>query len=114
MKRLNSTRELARKRGPVARMLSLLLFINLIASTHSGSATAPPEPHFIDPTAIVQCGAPYNPCSFGSNVYIGPFAILMAGSSAGNKKTAGISIGNGSNVQDNTVLDATAGPITLG
>src|SRR3954470_20473529 len=104
MKHLNSARELARKRGPVSRILSVLLFVNLIFSTHSGAAPGPQQSHFIDPSAIVQCGAPYNPCSFGSNVYIGPFAILMAGPGVSNKKTAGITIGNESNVQDNTVL----------
>ena len=114
MKHLNSARELPRKRVPVSRILSALLFVNLIFSTHSGAAPGVQESHFIDPTAIVQCGAPYKPCSFGSDVYIGPFAILMAGSGAGNKKTSGITIGNDSDVQDNTVLDATAGPITLG
>ena len=112
MKHRNSARELARKRGPVSRILSVLLFANLIFATHSGAAPAPQGSHFIDPTAIVQCGA--NPCSFGSNVYIGPFAILTAGPGAGNKKTPAITIGNDSNVQDNTILDATAGPIALG
>lgn len=114
MKQLNSARELARKRGPVSRILSVLLFVNLILSAHSGATATTEGSHFIDPTAIVQCDEGHNPCSFGSNVYIGPFAILMAGTKAGNKKTAGITIGTDSNVQDNTVLDATAGPIALG
>src|SRR5690242_14905325 len=114
MKHPNSARELARRRGPISRILSVLLFVNLIVSTHSGAATGSQDAHFIDPTAIVQCGAPYNPCSFGSGVYIGPFAIIKAGQPSGNKNTPSITIGDGSDVQDNTVLDATAGPITLG
>jgi carbonic anhydrase/acetyltransferase-like protein (isoleucine patch superfamily) len=114
MKHRNSARELARQRGPVPRILSVLLFVNLLFVTHSGVTATVDGSHFTDPTAIVQCDESYNPCHFGSNVYIGPFAILMAGNNPGKKKTPGITIGNNSNVQDNTILDATRGPITLG
>jgi len=114
MKHRNSARELARRRG-LFRTLSVLLFVNLIVATHSGAGAAADDSHFIDPTAIVQCDAPYNPCSFGSGVYVGPFATLKAGPAA-RKKSPFITIGNGSNVQDNTLLDTTTNnkPITLG
>ena len=115
MKHINSARALASKRGRISRTLSVLLFINLIISTHSGAATSPDESHFIDPSAIIQCDGPYKPCSFGSSVYIGPFATLKAGPSSGGS-TPFITIGNGSDVQDNTLLDTTTNnkPITLG
>lgn len=110
-----SARELARRRGPVSLALSVLLLVNLIPSTRSGAAAAPAASHFIDPTAIVQCGVPFKPCSFGANVYVGPFARLKAGASTGNN-TPFITIGNDSNVQDETLLDTTTNnrPITLG
>jgi len=116
MKHRNSVRRLAR---PLSRILCVLLFVNLIVVTHPSAGAAADESHFIDPSAIVQCGAPYNPCSFGSGVYIGPFAILRAGGGAhktAHKTTPFITIGNGSNVQDNTLLDTTTNnrPITLG
>jgi carbonic anhydrase/acetyltransferase-like protein (isoleucine patch superfamily) len=108
----NSARELARQRGPVSLVLSVLLFANLIVSTHSGSAAVPFQSHFIDPSAIVQCGGALKPCTFGANVYIGPFAILKAGPSSG---AGAITIGPNSNVQDNTILDATNNkPVSLG
>jgi carbonic anhydrase/acetyltransferase-like protein (isoleucine patch superfamily) len=90
----------------------VLLFVNLLLSTHSGgaTATAPKATYFIDPSATIQCGPDLRLCSFGSNVYVGPFAHLTAGST-----TPSITIGNDSNVQDNTILDATNNrPITLG
>lgn len=113
MKHFNSARELAHKRGPSSLILSVLLFVNLISAS-SGATTTPNESYFIDPTATIQCGAPYNPCSLGSGVYIGPFATIKAGPSSGG--TPFIRIGNGSNVQDNTLLDTTTNnkPITLG
>src|SRR5690242_16407846 len=102
MNQLKSARELARMRGPVSLALSILLLLNSIPSTHSGAAAAPAASHFIDPSAVVQCGAPYKPCSFGSNVYVGPFAALYAGPSSGGS-TPFITIGNDSDVQDNTI-----------
>jgi len=112
MKHPNCAWDLARKRGPVSLLLSVLLFVNLIVSTHSGSAAPQAASHFIDPSAMVQCGPELRFCSFGSNVYVGPFATLKAGLGGG---TPSIRIGNDSNVQDNTILDATNNrPITLG
>jgi carbonic anhydrase/acetyltransferase-like protein (isoleucine patch superfamily) len=115
MKHLNSARELANKRGPISRILSVLLFVNLIVSTHSGAAAALNDPHFSDPTAVIQCGPPFKLCSLGSSVYIGPFATLKTGPSSGGS-TPFITIGNSSDVQDNTLLDTTTNnrPITLG
>ena len=114
MKNPNSAWDLARKRGPLSLLLSILLF-NSIVPTHSGGAATPNDSHFIDPTADVQCGGAFKPCSFGSGVYVGPFATLKAGPNSGGS-TPGITIGNASNVQDNTLLDTTTNnrPITLG
>lgn len=114
MKHLNYARELASKRGLI-QILSVLLFVNLIVLTPPGDAASPDGPHFIDPSATVQCGGLYKPCSFGSSVYIGPFATLKAGPSSG-RSTSFITIGNGSDVQDNTLLDTTTNnqPISLG
>ena len=115
MKHPNSAWDLARKRGLISRIVFVLLFINLIFPTHSGGAATQNEPTFFDPTAVVQCGGAFKPCSFGSGVYIGPFATLKAGTSSGGS-TPFITIGNSSNVQDNTLLDTTTNnrPITLG
>ena len=113
MKHLNSASELARLRRLVCRVLSLLLFVNLLVSTHAGAATAAKESYFIDPTAVVECGTSLKFCSFGSSVYIGPFATILAGPTPRNK-TASITIGNNSDVQDNTLLDATRQAITIG
>jgi carbonic anhydrase/acetyltransferase-like protein (isoleucine patch superfamily) len=106
---------LASKRGAISGLLSCLLFINLIVSTHSTGAQTPNWSRFIDPSADVQCGESLRLCSFGEGVYIGPFATLKTGSNARRKSLPSITIGDGSNVQDNALLDATNGrPITLG
>jgi carbonic anhydrase/acetyltransferase-like protein (isoleucine patch superfamily) len=86
----------------------------IFLTPHPGGATAPKESSFIDPSATIECGEPFKPCSFGSRVYIGPFATLKAGPNS-RAKTPSITIGNDSNVQDNALLDATnRQPITLG
>jgi len=69
---------------------------------------------FTDPTAVIQCGPPYNDCQFGTSVYIAPFATIKAGARTG--PSAFVTIGKDSNVQDNTLIDASAGnqPINIG
>lgn len=116
MKHPNSAWTLASKRGPSSRILSLLLFVTLIVLTPpSGARTAPAkESYFIDPSATIECGGNFKSCSFGSRVYVGPFATVKAGPNP-RAKTPSITIGNDSNVQDNALLDATnKQPITLG
>ncbi|MBI1761980.1 MAG: acetyltransferase [Acidobacteria bacterium] len=63
---------------------------------------------FIDPTANLNYR---QNISLGEHVYVGPFATLRTGSFGGNRY---ITIGNDSNVQDNTLLDASLGSVTLG
>jgi len=66
MKHRNSVRELARKRGPVSLVLSVLLFANLIVPTHSGVAAVPFQTFFVDPSATRQCNGAFKPCTFGA------------------------------------------------
>lgn len=63
---------------------------------------------FIDPTANLNYR---QNILIGEHVYVGPFATLRTGSFGGNRH---ITIGNESNVQDNTLLDASLGSVTLG
>jgi carbonic anhydrase/acetyltransferase-like protein (isoleucine patch superfamily) len=63
---------------------------------------------FIDPTAVLV-----NPGSItisGHEVYVAPFAQLRAGTAVGQT----ITVGAETNIQDNVVVDATAGPVRLG
>src|SRR6476660_9775484 len=117
MKHLSSARDLASTRGLFTLMISsVLLFANSTVSTHSSAATAYKETTFIDPTAVVQCGPPnFRACTFGHDVYVGPFATIKAGPRSPDS-TPAIIIGNSSNVQDNALLDTTRNhePITLG
>ncbi len=71
------------------------------------AATAATEPTFLDPTVTLVNRASVQ---FGSLDYVGPFAVLRAGTDAAHS----ITIGNESNVQDSVVVDATNGAIALG
>jgi carbonic anhydrase/acetyltransferase-like protein (isoleucine patch superfamily) len=117
MKHLNSARDLASTRGLFILLISsVLLFVNLTVSTHPSAAVSHKATAFIDPTAVVQCGPPtFKNCTFGQDVYIGPFATLKAGLRSPDE-TPSITIGNSSDVQDNALLDTTTNkePITLG
>ncbi len=73
----------------------------------AGAAGAAPEDaSFIDPTALLE---QRDNIHLGNLDYIAPFAYLKAGS--GEKF---IHIGDESNVQDSTFLDASGGPIEIG
>ena len=63
-------------------------------------------PTFVDPTALLE---QRDNIRFGHLDYIAPFAYLKAGS--GEKY---IHIGDESNIQDSTFLDASGGPIEIG
>jgi len=69
-------------------------------------ANAKPETaSFVDPTASLT-GSEF--LTLGSKVYIAPFAKIIA------TKENALTIGEESNVQDNTVIDASKGRVTLG
>ena len=93
---------------------SMLLFVSLSFSTHPVAAFQD-QSTFIDPTANLLCTGPtIKPCRLGLDVYIGPFATLKTPPGFPNDPPF-ISVGPGSNVQDNALLDSTTNnkPITL-
>jgi len=109
-------KHLAHKRASLIFQIStLLVFVSLIFSTRPVTATFPDGSTFVDPTATLECReTTHKPCKFGSKVYIGPFANLKTPAGRSTDPPS-IDIGNDSNVQDNTLLDATNNrPITLG
>jgi carbonic anhydrase/acetyltransferase-like protein (isoleucine patch superfamily) len=59
------------------------------------ATTAPTGATFVDPTAVLHGG---RAITIGSQDYVGPFANLMA------VRGATLSIGTGSNVQDNVAI----------
>ena len=99
----------------IFQISTLLVFVSLIFSTRPVTATFPDGSTFVDPTATLECReTTHKPCKFGSKVYIGPFANLKTPAGRSTDPPS-IDIGNDSNVQDNTLLDATNNrPITLG
>ncbi|HEV7799363.1 MAG TPA: hypothetical protein VGO73_14490 [Pyrinomonadaceae bacterium] len=96
-------------------LLALLLLFGFIVQPRKGAAETGAA-SFIDPTAAIQCGPPNNDCKFGASVYIAPFATIKAGARSATGAADFITIGNDSNVQDNTLIDASAGnqPISIG
>jgi len=125
MRHLNSASDLANTRGLFTFLISsVLLFVSFTISTHPSAAVANhfsavvsnKETSFIDPSAVVQCGPPnFRACTFGQDVYIGPFARIKAGPRSPDS-TPSITIGNSSDVQDSALLDTTPNhePIILG
>jgi len=106
----------AHKRASLVFQIStLLVLVSFMFSTHPVAATFKDESTFVDPTATLECKeTTHKPCKFGSKVYIGPFANLRTPAGRSTDPPS-IDIGNDSNVQDNTLLDATNNrPITLG
>ena len=99
----------------IFQISTLLVFVSFIFSTRPVTATFPDGSTFVDPTATLECReTTHKPCKFGSKVYIGPFANLKTPAGRSTDPPS-IDIGNDSNVQDNTLLDATNNrPITLG
>jgi carbonic anhydrase/acetyltransferase-like protein (isoleucine patch superfamily) len=80
--------------------------MSVLAVGTSGSTSAANPTYFVDPTADIQGRANI---SFGELVYIAPFARLVAPSAE-----RAISIGDHSDVQDNTRLIAQGGAIEIG
>jgi carbonic anhydrase/acetyltransferase-like protein (isoleucine patch superfamily) len=78
--------------------------ISLSAAGASAAATSGPT--FVDPTATLEKP---EAISLGELNYVGPFAHLKAGGK--NKR---IRIGDESDVQDNTTVDASGGRVVLG
>jgi carbonic anhydrase/acetyltransferase-like protein (isoleucine patch superfamily) len=62
------------------------------------------EASFVDPTAVIVGGGQV---AIAGESYVGPFATLIAGRN-------GIVIGHGSNLQDNTTVDARRGAVVIG
>lgn len=97
------------------KRLSMLLLVCLaitalllISRSSAPAVSAAVEPSFVDPTASLSYK--FN-IRLGQHVYIGPFAVLRT---AFSDPTRSITIGNESNVQDNTTIDATLAAVTLG
>lgn len=90
------------------RVVLILVALSGMVATFAGAGAAEPDPvYFVDPTArLVNAGR----IQFGNLVYVAPFATLKAGTDGGQR----IVIGDGSDVQDNVLLDATGGTIRTG
>ncbi len=92
----------------IARGVLSLVVLSGMVATFAGAGAAVPDPvHFVDPTArLINAQR----IQFGNLVYVAPFATLRAGTDGGQR----IVIGDGSDVQDNVLLDATGGTIRTG
>jgi len=91
----------------MGRTRQLAVLVALLLAVAMGSAMAAPVPsRFVDPTATV-----YGPADvhLGDEVFVGPFARLLTGGAS-----RPINVGDQSNIQDNVVVDAVRGPVTLG
>ncbi|TXH45868.1 MAG: hypothetical protein E6Q92_02875 [Burkholderiaceae bacterium] len=84
-------------------LLGLLASSLSLAAETSGTTGA----SFVDPTASVTNA---RQIALGENTYVGPFAVLKAGTTL----TSGIVLGKEVNIQDNVTLDATGGRIVMG
>ena len=100
---------------PTLKRLSVLLLVclavaalMLISRSTAPAVSAAVEPSFVDPTASLSYR--FN-IHLGQHVYVGPFAVMRTALSDPNRS---IDIGNESNVQDNTTIDATLAGVTLG
>lgn len=95
----------ARTRLRTFGAIALVGLLAAPAATFAGGEDSGPS--FVDPTAELT-----NPAniSIGDLAFVAPFARLVAGPTAAGR----ITIGNESDVQDNVVIDATGGAITLG
>ncbi len=80
----------------------------LISRSSAPAVSAAVEPSFVDPTASLSFKTNIN---LGQHVYIGPFAVLRT---APFDPARSITINNESDVQDNTLIDASLASVTLG
>lgn len=91
----------------MTRRHGFLILSLLILAAGANAATANGVGHsFVDPTVTVYGAADIH---LGDEVYVGPFARLLAAGAARS-----IRVGNESNIQDSVVVDATRAPVILG
>jgi carbonic anhydrase/acetyltransferase-like protein (isoleucine patch superfamily) len=88
----------------ISAAVAAAAILALLPATTAGAAEAGPT--FVDPTALLE---KREHIRLGELDYVAPFAHLKAGSSAKY-----IHVGDESNIQDNTYLDAGGGPIEIG
>ncbi len=107
--------------SPVRRVVLLCTFLALVSvpalfgagekggiGNESSAACDFPTATFVDPTAVAL-GWPTQSqgnVTLGNDVYVGPFAVLARGQA--------VKVGMESDVQDNVLVDASAGSIVLG
>jgi carbonic anhydrase/acetyltransferase-like protein (isoleucine patch superfamily) len=89
----------------MTRRLALIVLFALVAGAGSATATGVGQ-SFVDPTATMYGATDIH---VGQEVFVGPFARLLAAGA-----TRAIHVGNESNIQDSVVVDATRGSVTLG
>jgi carbonic anhydrase/acetyltransferase-like protein (isoleucine patch superfamily) len=87
------------------RRIALIVLFVLVAGAGAATANGVAQ-SFVDPTVTVYGAADIH---LGEEVFVGPFARLLA---AGASRA--ISVGNESDIQDSVVVDATRGSVTLG
>ncbi|MPZ69899.1 MAG: acetyltransferase [Actinobacteria bacterium] len=88
-------------------ILALVALSGMLVVFGGAGAAEPESGHFVDPTARLINAKRIH---FGELVYVAPFATLKAGTDGGQR----IVIGDGSDVQDNVLLDATGGTVRTG
>ena len=89
----------------MTRRLVLIVLFALVAGAGAATANGVSQ-SFVDPTVTVYGAADIH---LGNEVFVGPFARLLA---AGAGRS--IHVGDESNIQDSVVVDATRGSVTLG
>jgi carbonic anhydrase/acetyltransferase-like protein (isoleucine patch superfamily) len=89
----------------MTRRLGLIVLFVLVAGAGSATANGVSQ-SFVDPTVTIYGAADIH---LGDEVFVGPFARLLAAGA-----TRSIHVGDESNIQDSVVVDATRGPVTLG
>jgi carbonic anhydrase/acetyltransferase-like protein (isoleucine patch superfamily) len=85
--------------------LIVLFVLALVAGAGAATATGVGQ-SFVDPTVTMYGAADIH---LGQEVFVGPFARLLAAGA-----TRSIHVGDESNIQDSVVVDATRGSVTLG
>jgi carbonic anhydrase/acetyltransferase-like protein (isoleucine patch superfamily) len=88
------------------RIPFIVLFVLVLAAAAGSATAAGVAPSFVDPTATVYGTANVH---LGNEVYVGPFARILA---AGPSRA--VHVGDESDIQDSVVVDALRGSVTLG